>query len=49
MKFGNSSPNFKEFKPFGDTDGQIYEDLVMPGEGFILVVKSKEQPLQGII
>lgn len=42
VKFGNSSPNFKEFKPFADTDGQIYEDLVMPGEGFILVVKSKD-------
>jgi hypothetical protein len=41
IKFGNSADNFIESFPFLDTRKIKYENLLMPGEGFILVVKNK--------
>lgn len=41
IKYGNSSSNFSESFPFLDTRKIKYENLLMPGEGFILVVKNK--------
>lgn len=41
IKFGSSADNFIESFPFLDTRKIKYENLLMPGEGFILVVKSK--------
>jgi len=41
IKVGNSSTNFLETSPFLDTKIINYENLLMPGEGFIFVVKTK--------
>lgn len=41
IKFGSSADNFIESFPFLDTRKIKYVNLLMPGEGFILVVKSK--------
>jgi hypothetical protein len=43
IKFGSSADNFIESFPFLDTRKIKYENLLMPGEGFILVVKNREK------
>lgn len=42
IKFGNNSEDVIETAPFLDTRKIKYENLLMPGEGFILVVKNKQ-------